>query len=101
MGYNMEENKQNQIIISLLARMVFGEEKLKQIITRGKRKPKDWVRGYNSCDGTKGVTAIAKIVGVKSPSATPILKNWEAVGIIYNIGSAQKPLYIKLLTLVE
>ena len=95
----MEETKQNQIIISLLARMVFGEEKLKQIITRGKRKPKDWVRGYNSCDGTKGVTAIAKIVGVKPPSATPILKSWEAAGIIYNVGTETKPLYMKLLTL--
>ena len=97
----MEETKQNQIIISLLARMVFGEEKLKQIITRGKRKLKDWVRRYNSCDGTKSVTAIAKIVGVTPPSATPILKSWEAAGIIYNFGSAQKPLYMKLLTLGE
>jgi len=97
----MEETKQNQIIISLLARMAFGEEELKQIITRGKRKPKDWVRGYNSCDGTKGVTEIAKIVGVKQPSATPILKSWEAAGITYNVGNAQKPLYMKLLTLGE
>ncbi len=95
----MEETRQNEIIISLLARIAFGEEKLKQIITRGKRKPKDWVRGYNACDGTKGVTEIAKIVGVKQPSATPILKSWEAAGIIYNIGTETKPLYMKVLTL--
>jgi len=95
----MEETKQNQIIISLLARMAFGEEKLKQIITHGKRKPKDWIRGYNACDGTKGVTEIAKIVGVTQPGATPILKSWEAAGIIYNIGTETKPLYMKLLTL--
>ena len=95
----MEETKQNQIIISLLARMVFGEEKLKQIITHGKRNPNDWIRGYNACDGKKNVTEIAKIAGVKQPSATPILKSWEAVGIIYNIGTETKPLYMKLLTL--
>ena len=93
----MNENKQNEVIISLLARMVFGEEKLKQIITRGKRKPKDWIRGYNACDGKKGVTEIAKIAGVTQPGATPILKSWEAAGIIYNVGSTKKPLYMKLL----
>lgn len=95
----MEENKQNQIIISLLARMAFGEEEIKKIIIHGKRKPNNWIKGYNACDGTNGVTKIAKIAGVKSPSATYVLKSWESKGIIFNIGTETKPLYMKLLTL--
>ena len=95
----MEETKQNQIIISLLARMAFGEEEIKKIITHGKRKPNNWIKGYNACDGTNGVTKIAKIAGVKSPSATYVLKSWESIGIIYNIGTETRPLYMKLLKL--
>jgi len=97
----MEETKQNQIIISLLARMAFGEEEIKKIITHGKRNPKDWIRGYNACDGKKGVTEIAKIAGVKQPSATFVLKSWKSAGIIYNVGSEKRPLYMNLLTLGE
>ena len=95
----MNQLKQNEIIISLLARMVFGEEKIKKIISHNKRKPNDWIRGYNACDGSKGVTEIARIVGVKPPTATPILKSWESNGIAYNIGTGTKPLYMKLLTI--
>lgn len=97
----MNENKQNEIIISLLAQMAIGEEKIKKIVIHGKRRPKGWVRGYNACDGTKGVNEIAKIVGVKQPTATPILKSWQAAGIIYNMGSPNKPLYMKLLRIGE
>lgn len=95
----MEENKQNQIIISLLARMAFGEEEIKKIITHGKRNPNEWIRGYNACDGSKNVKEIAKIVGVKPPSATPVLRSWNSSGIVYNVGSEKRPIYMKLLTL--
>jgi len=93
------ETKQNEIIISLLARMVFGEEKIKKIITHGKRNPNEWIRGYNSCDGKNGVTEIEKIVGVKQPTATQVLKYWKLAGILYNVGSETRPLYMKLLSL--
>jgi len=95
----MIETKQNEVIISLLARMVFGEENIKKIITHSKRNPDEWIRGYNACDGKNGVTEIAKIVGVKQPTATHVLKSWKSAGIVYNIGSEKRPLYMKLLTL--
>ncbi len=97
----MNENKQNEVIISLLARLVFSEEKIKDIVSHKKRKPGNWIKGYNACDGTKGVNEIAKIVGIKPPSATYVLKSWESKEIIYNIGTRTKPLYTKLLTLGE
>ncbi len=95
----MEETKQNQTRINLQERTTFEEEEIKKIITHGKRKPNNWIKGYNACDGTNGVTKIAKIAGVKSPSATYVLKSWESIGIIYNIGTETRPLYMKLLTL--
>jgi hypothetical protein len=89
---------QDGIIISLLARMVFNNGKdIRAIIVKNKKNPKSWIKGYNSCDGTKGVTEIAKIVGVKQPTATVMLKSWERSGILYNLGTSTKPLYSKLM----
>jgi len=88
---------------SLLARLVFANgDEIKAIVTQRKRKnPGDWIRGYNACDGTKGVTEIAKIVGVAQPTATIMLKSWEEKGIVCNIGTMKKTLYQKVLTLSD
>lgn len=92
--------QQNDTIIALLARQVFGD-KIFKIVTQKKKTPKQWIRGYNSCDGKHGVSEIAKIAGVKQPTATVILKSWEEDGIVYNIGSKTKPQYRRLIKLKE
>lgn len=87
--------KQNEIIISLLAE---NKKKLiKDIVTKNKKNPQDYIKGYNYCDGTKGVTELAKIINVKQPTLTPILKAWEEENIIFNFGTKSKPLYKGLL----
>lgn len=95
--------KQNEIIISLLARdkNILGEEKIKKIVTQNKRDPLNYIKGYNACNGKNGVTEIARIVGVKQPTITPILKSWEGAGIIFNVGEENKPLFTKLIKLEE
>ena len=94
-------SKQNEIIISLLARQVLGEEQIKKIVILGKKNPNNYVRGYNACNGKNSVTEIANVIKVKQPTLTPILKSWEEKGIVYNIGEKNKPLYVKLLNLKE
>jgi len=96
-------SKQNEVIISLLARHegIFGEEQIKKIVTLSKKNPNKYVKGYNACNGKNSVTEIANIIGVKQPTLTPILKSWEEKGIVYNIGEKNKPLYVKLLNLKE
>ncbi len=91
--------KNEDVIISLLARMVFGEECIKKFIITNKRNPLEWIKGYNACDGMKGVGEIAKIVKVAQPTATVMLKAWEDKGIVFNAGTESKPQYKKLLRL--
>lgn len=79
--------KGEQIMISLLGRIAYPEEKLIDIITRKKRNPSAYIRGYNACDGKNIVSDIAKIIGVSQPTVTPILKDWENIGIIFEIDS--------------
>jgi len=87
--------KQNEIIISLLAES--KKNLIKGIVTKNKKNPKEYLKGYNSCDGTKGVTELAKIINVKQPTLTPILKSWKEENIIFNFGTKSKPLYKGLL----
>lgn len=92
--------KQNRVIISLLTKQVFGEEKIKQIITKDKRKgPEAYVKGYNACDGTRSVNDLAKVVGVTAGTLSPVLQDWEKKGLIYDVGNPSKPLYVRLINL--
>jgi hypothetical protein len=93
--------KQNEAIIALLARSVIGAETIYQAVVRGKKNPAAYVRAYNALDGTIGVTDAAKVAGVSQPAMTPVLKDWEARGIVYNAGDFRRPLYRRLLALSE
>lgn len=75
-------SKQNEVIISLLGRMVFPEDKLKRIITKGSKKPREMIIAYNYCDGETSVTQIAKKSGVAQPSLREAVDKWEREGII-------------------
>ena len=81
--------KRDQIIISLLGRLAYPEDKLKDIITRKKRNPDAYIRGYNACDGKRIVNDIAKVIGVSQPTLSPILQEWERIGIIFEVESSK------------
>ena len=95
----MNKNKELDVIISLLARQVYGNDTIKEIVIHSKKNPDKYIEGYNACDGLTIVKEIAKVIGVKQPTITPILKSWVNEGILYNIGENNKPLYKKILTI--
>jgi hypothetical protein len=77
--------KQNEIIIALLGRMAFKTDEIRAIITERKRTPEKYILGYNACDGNHSLSEIAELVGVVPGTLSPILVDWEQVGIIYEI----------------
>jgi Fic family protein len=91
--------KQNEIIISLLGRIAFKPEDIKEIVTTKKRNPQKYIDGYNACDGEHSVAEIAKIVGVKPGTLSPILKEWERIGIVYEVKNNGGKFYKKLFTI--
>ena len=94
----MNHAKQLDVLIALLAEQVLGKEEIKNLIVHRKRNPHKWIKGYNACDGTKGVTQIANVVGVTQSVATRVLQSWEQLGIVYDVGTKNKPGYKNLLT---
>ena len=88
--------KQNEIIISLLSRLAFTEDEIRGIVTFKKRNPDKYVDGYNACDGKHSLSDIARIVGVKPPTLSPILADWEDGGIIYEIEKPGGKFYKKV-----
>jgi len=93
--------RQNETIISLLARQVIGVVKIVNIVTKNKRNPKRYIHAYNACNGQNGVNILAKTADVSAATISPILRQWEEEGIIYNVGEANRPLYSRLLLLSE
>ena len=93
--------RQNDVIISLLARLEGGRVRTREIVTRGKRDQSAYVRLYNALDGTRGVSACAEIAKVTPGTVSPILKAWERQEIIYDIGEKGKPMYRRIVTLAD
>lgn len=91
--------RQNRVIISLLAKQIFGGEKIKEIVIAKKKNPEAYIKGYNACDGNKSLNDLTKAFGVTPGTLSPILQDWESKGIIFDISSSGRPLYVNLMTL--
>ena len=88
--------KQNEIIISLLGRLAFKPDDIRKIVTSKKQNPQNYINGYNACDGKHSLSDIAKIVGVKPGTLSPILAEWEELGIVYEVEKPGGKFYKKL-----
>jgi len=91
--------KQNEIIISLLGRMAFDKKEVRNLVTEKKRNPEGYVEGYNACDGNRSVSDLTEIIGVTQGTLSPILSDWEEIGIIYEVEKKGGKFYKKLFPL--
>ena|SRR2546425_6826138 len=93
--------RQNEVMISLLGRIAFTDDRVREIVTRKKQNPKKYVDGYNACDGRHTVSEIAKIVGVNQSTLSPILQDWENAGIVFVVEKPGGKFYKKLFPIRE
>lgn len=89
--------RQNDIIIGLLARLVWTPERLAEIVSRGKRNPKAYRKVYNALDGTTTGKELASQARVTQPAMAVALKAWHEIGIVTNVGSDSQPRYKRLM----
>jgi len=85
-----------EIMISLLGRLVYPPEKLRPIIMKWKKKPEDYIKAYNLCDGEHTVKRIAEAINVTGTTLSPILAEWEELAIIYEVTKKGGKFYKKL-----
>lgn len=88
--------KQNEVIISLLGRMAFPPDRIKEIVVKKKKNPEKYIEGYNSCDGNRNVNDLAAIVGVDQSTLSPILQEWAEMGILGQIERPKGKFYKRL-----
>lgn len=91
--------KQNEIINALLGRMAFKPDEIGNIVTSKKKNPDNYVNGCNSGDGSKSVSEIAGIIGVKQGTLSSILSEWNNIVIIYEIEKTGGKFYKNLFTI--
>ncbi len=90
--------RQNEIIISLLGRMAFTQKQVEDIVISNKQKKlkQKYIDGYNALDGKKSISEIASIVGVTQGTLSPIISQWDELGIIYEVEGSGGKFYRKL-----
>lgn len=91
--------RQNEIIISLLGRIAFDKDGIRKIVTARKQNPEKYAEGYNACDGNHSLSEIAKVVGVKVQTLSPILAEWEEIGIVREVEKSGGKFYKKLFSI--
>ena len=92
--------QQNEIIISLLGRMAFPNDKLKEIIQKGSKKPNEILSAYNRCDGLTTITEIAKNVGIAQQSLFEAVEKWSSLGIVLKKKRGNETFPLKLYKVV-
>ena len=90
---------QNEVMIALLARLAFGPDQIREIVTDRKRDPEAYVEAYNALDGSVGVVQAANIAHVAKGNMSTVLKRWQVRGIVYDVGTKSKPVYKGVLVL--
>jgi len=88
--------KQNEVIISLLGRIAFTPEKVHDIVVKKKQNPQGYIAAFDACDGNHNVNELAVIAGVDQSTLSPILQEWEELGIIYESYKPKGRFYKKL-----
>lgn len=84
-------NKQNQVIISLLGRLAFTEEKIRSILTKNSKRPEQMIKAYNLCDGNLSINQITKkLNGITNVALNSATLRWEENGILINLGERGK-----------
>jgi hypothetical protein len=91
--------RQNEIMIGLLARLVWTPERLAEMVSRGKRNPQAYLKIYNSLDGIATGTQLASRAGVSQPVMAVALKAWQDLGIVLNVGTDSQPRYKRLMSI--
>lgn len=89
--------RQNDVIIGLLARLVWTPDKLAEIVSRGKRNPQAYRNVYNALDGTTTGKRLASLAKVSQPAMAVALKAWHELGIVVNGGTDSQPRYKRLM----
>jgi len=91
--------KQNEVIISLLSRIAFTPDKVREIVIAKKQNPENYIKGYNSCDGKHTLSQIATIINVTPGTLSPILSEWEEIGIVYEVEKQKGKFYKKIFSI--
>jgi hypothetical protein len=93
---------QNEMLITLIARLVWPPEKLvEMVLANKKRDPEAYVSVYNALDGETTGKQLGEIAGVSKQAISSVLQGWVDDGIVLNVGTGSQPKYRRLMRLPE
>lgn len=94
--------QQNEMLISLIARLVWPPEKLVEMVMANKKKDPDaYVSVYNALNGETTGKQLGEIAGVSKQAISGVLQGWLDDGIVLNVGTDSQPKYRRLMRLPE
>jgi hypothetical protein len=84
-----------QMLISVIARGSFPEERLKKIVAPTKSSDKS-LAAYNLCDGKHAQADIVKLTGIDKGNLSRAIDRWISMGVMFEIGEGSQVRYLHL-----
>jgi hypothetical protein len=85
-----------QTVVALVGRIAYDPRELREIITKGRHNPENYITGYNSCNGKKTIRELSEIFDADRGNLSRTLKDWAALGIVYEITKPKGRFYKKI-----
>ena len=86
-----------RVLIVMAGRLAVPPDQLRNIVSpTGSQK---YIEAYNLCDGTRGLSDVARVAGLDKSNLNKSLSRWVDAGVVFKVGGAPNLLHIYRLSL--
>lgn len=83
-----------RVLIGVVGRVAVPEDRLRAVVRSSPKSADKYAAAYNLCDGTRGVSEIARIVGLDQGNLSRVIIRWVDAGIAFRIGDDGRPVHL-------
>lgn len=84
-----------RVLIGVTARVAIPGPRLRALVVgRNARSGDKYVAAYNLCDGSRGVTEVARLSGLDQGNLSRAIARWIEDGVMFKLGSDTRPVHL-------
>jgi hypothetical protein len=83
------------VLINVTARAAIPGPRLRtMVVGRNARSGHKYIVAYNLCDGSRGVTEVARLSGLNHGNLSRVIARWIEDGVMFKLGSDAGPVHL-------
>ena len=83
-----------RVLIRVTARVAIPEPRLRALVGGNPRSGDKYIAAYNFCDGSRGVTEIARLADLNQGNLSRTITRWIDQGVMFRLGPESRPVHL-------